>query len=133
MSVYATPLVYPKVFVNKSSNGLSLPAFAPDSAVQQFSITTDASADFVIQVVISNQKNLPDPTVSQSATNMWAYCAFTDEELEVTYTTLNPYNPTGAVANKIFNIENTGARWVFLVISSYSAGTLLQADISLFS
>ena len=58
---------------------------------------------------------------------------FYEEGTQVNYNAVSPYNPVGAVADKNFTLLTQGARWFFIVLSNYSAGTLLKLDAFLFS
>ena len=134
MSVYTDYQLHPNIFVNPvTANAKSITTFAQDFKTIQFSIQTDASANFDVQVIVSNSFLPPDITVAASASNMYNYVGYTDESNQVYDSSTSPYNPTGTAVNKTFNVETTGARWVFFQISNYSAGTLERLDCMLFS
>lgn len=114
------------------ANAISLPIFAPDFSRLQFSLLSGAAADFDITVVKSNQENPPNPSLPASPSNMYADCMFSEEGTEVNYNASSPFNPGGAV-DKNFLVQTQGARWFFIVLSSYSAGMLQKLDAFLFS
>lgn len=118
-----------------TADAVSIPIFVPDFKTDEFSILTDAAADFDIEVVISNQELPPDPTQPVSPTNQYTTGVYIDESDQASYDSVTPslYNPSGNAVNKIFECQLDGARWFFLRVLNYSAGTLLSADADLFS
>lgn len=118
---------------NTVANAISLPIFAPDFSKLQFSLLSDATADFDITVLKSNQQDPPDPSLAVSATNMYGDCLFSEEGTEVNYNETTPFNPGAQAVDKNFLMQTQGARWFFIVLSGYSAGTLKKLDAFLFS
>ena len=134
MGVLSQNQKYPDVIPrNTVANAISIPIFCSDFDKIQFSLLNDAAADFNITVVKSNQDAPPDPSSPISTTNMYADCMFSEEGTEVNYNVVTPYNPGATAADKNFLVQTGGARWIFIVLSGYSAGTLLKLDAFLFS
>lgn len=135
MSILSQNQRYPNVIpVNTVANAISIPIFAADFSKLQFSLLADALANFNITVVKSNQENPPDPSIPVSATNMYSDCMYSDESTQVNYDSTTPYNPgASAIIDKNFLIQTQGARWFFIVLSGYAAGTLNKLDAFLFS
>lgn len=117
------------------ADAVSIPIFAPDFSEIEFSLLVAAASDFDIIVVKSNQEDPPDLTSPQSATNMFADCSFSDESTNVNYNSTSPYNPSaaGATLNTNFKVQTEGARWVFIVLLNYMAGSIDKLDANLFS
>ncbi len=127
---------YPDVIPRSTvADAISIPIFCPDFAEIQFTVLVDASADFDFEVLKSDQKLPPDPSLPSSPLNLYADVIYTDEGSGVNYDLGTPYNPAtpGSVTTKIFKVQTSGARWIFLKLFNYAAGTLLKADVDLFS
>jgi len=120
---------------NTVANATSIPVFCADSREIFFTIRVSANANFTINALISNQELPPDPTVATSNTNLYSTVAYQDLDTEVTYNTGNLYNPTapGSITTKTFAIQTNGARWIFIQLTGYSAGTLLKTDVDNFT
>lgn len=125
--------LHENLFENAVANGVSRAVFAQDFKTIQFTISTNALANLDIEVIKSNQELPPDPTVAASPTNQYSVVGYTDESDQVFYAGGTPYNPSGVSVNKTFNVETTGARWIFYKVSGYVAGTLEKLDCELFS
>lgn len=138
MSILSQNQRYTNVIPAGIPNGeptVSIPIFASDFDKLQFSALVDGDAQFDFTVVKSNQENPPDPSLPVSPSNMYSDCSYSDESTQVNYNATTPYNPNGptVLTDKNFLIETQGARWFFILITNYSAGTLLKLDAFLFS
>lgn len=116
----------PGILKNISTDANSRVIFVQDVDKIKFTIVTDASADFDVEVFQSIQELPPDPTISASSTNQYSPVSYQDEGDDVTYTGSIPFNPTAAAVQKTFNVNTTGARWIFFRIAGYVAGTLID-------
>lgn len=134
MSILSQNQKYPNAIPqNTVANAISIPIFGPDFDKLQFSLLTDATANFNITVVKSNQDNPPDPSLPVSPTNMYGDCMFSDEGTQVNYDAVSPFNPGAVAVDKNFILQTGGARWFFIVLSGYTAGTLKKLDAFVFS
>lgn len=118
-----------------AANATSIPIFCADFSKIEFTLEVNGSANFNIGAYISNQENPPDPTLSESTTNLYSKVAYQDVGTQTIYLNASLYNPTapGSTTVKTFVVEVTAARWFFLQISGYSAGALLKADVDVFT
>lgn len=137
MGVYSQNQKYEDIFQGAvTGNDISIPIFCPDFKTVQFSILTNALANFDIEVVLSNQDlTPPNPALAVSATNQYTTGVYVDQSDQASYDSVTPnnYNPTATAVNKIFEVQTNGARWFFVRVKNYVAGSLLTSDADLFS
>lgn len=139
MSILAQNQTYKNVFGGAvSDDSISIPIFCADFKTIQFTIVPDSSADFDINVYVSNQnpsdQQPPDLSVPSTTDNQYAPVAYIDTATGGAYTSSSLYNPSGTSgATKIFEVNTNGARWVFITVENYSAGELSVCDVQLFS
>lgn len=95
---------------------------------------------FGINVLKSNQDGflpnepVPDPTQPVSSTNMYSGVAVTDESNGVNYSFGMSYDPaTNQLVASTFNVDTTGARWIWVEIINYVSGVVEKVDVELFS
>ncbi len=135
--LYSQPLRYNNVIpANTVTNVTSVPVFTADFKEIQFTLDMSSTSNYNIFAIVSNQENPPDPTLPLSPTNKYSFVAYQDLDTEVTYTSVNAYNPggtLGATTVKTFVVQANGARWFFLQLASRIAGTLIEADVDLFT
>ncbi len=119
---------------NTAADAISIPIFCADFSDLQFTIVTDPTADFDIEVLKSNQQlNPPDPSLPSTEGNEYSDLAYTDESDGVNYNLTTPFNPGGNAVSKTFKLGTNGARWIFIKLLNYSAGALKKCDVDLFS
>lgn len=134
MSIFSQNQCYADVIpVNTKANAVSIPVFMADFKTAQFTIVTNATANFNIEVLKSNQENPPVPTSASYQNNQWVSIQYVDESNGVDYSPTSLYNPGSTAVTKVFNVETEGARWIFIKISTYVAGALLKCDVELLS
>lgn len=139
---YSDPKIYPNIIpANTIANANSIPIFCPDHGVIEFTIQFDGTANYNIGGVMSNQELPPALGSAVGPTNEYNTVAIQDVDTEVTYVTGSPFNPSTAASGggalpagaKTFRVQTGGARWFFIQLSGYVAGTLVKADAGLFS
>lgn len=139
---YSDPKIYPNIIpANTVANATSIPIFCPDHGVIEFTVQFDGTANYNLTGIMSNQELPPTPSTSESSTNEYNPVAIQDVDTQVTYVTGSLFNPSTAASGggalaagaKTFRVQTGGARWFFLQLSSYVAGTLVKSDASLFS
>lgn len=121
------------IFQNVVANANGNPALVADCKTNNFSLVTDAAANFKVFVYKSDQELPPDISLSQSSTNEYSEVSYTDQADGTSYGPGNEFNPSAVAVNKNFNIETTAARWIIIAIENYSAGTVLRLVLSSFS
>lgn len=135
MSVYSEYQLHKNLLVNAVADAVSRPIFAQDFKTSLLSIFTNAASNFTIDVLASNQELPPDPTLAASASNQYTLLGYTDQQDQAYYAGGSPFNPSTVPDRgaRTFNIETTGARWLFIRISGYTAGVLSSCQVELFS
>lgn len=120
---------------NTSAAAISAPVFCADFGKVEFTLLFGSTSNYTITAIISNQENPPDPSLAVSATNLYSTVAYQDLDTQTIYKTAALYNPSvpGATLAKTFQVETPAARWFFLEVTGYVAGTLLEADVDLFT
>ena len=135
MSIGKDVKYYPKVLENAAeANSASTPIFCGNHKSVEFSLITSAGSVFNVIVASSIQRLPPDPTSPVSADNQWSTdIAFIDEENGATYNGNSPYNPNteGGNVSKIFRFNTNGAQWIFIAITTYDAGSIVGANVTL--
>ena len=134
--LYSEPLRYNNIIpAGTTANATSIAVLAADSAVIEFTVQFNAAANYTLSAIISNQELPPDPTQTLSVTNEYSAAACKDLGTQTIYTTAALFNPsTAALAGtRTFQVQTNGARWFFLQLAGYTAGTLLKADADLFT
>lgn len=109
-------------------------------------ISALSTPNFTVTAYKSNQKSIngvmnpPDLTLPPSPTNDYEKVMYTGEPGGVNYDAADPFNPntgssTGTLSYDVqsFKFQTQGAIWVFLQISAYTGGALVDADINLFN
>lgn len=133
MSIYEQNQIYPSIIPDGTqANAISIPVMGSPFETLKFTIQTDANAAFDITALQSNQDIPPNPATPELPSNLYSDILFTDDSTGVNYNSTSPVVVAGA-STKTFTIQTHGARWIFIKLSSYSAGTLLKCDAELFA
>lgn len=127
--------VYPGVLLNKSANSVSVGINVADFKNASFAVIAAALSNYNIEVLGSLQElgDVPDPSVASAIGNQWAPVGYVDLDTGTNYSSSSLYNPGGAAASKQFAVNTDGLTWLFIKISTYVAGTLTAADVTLFN
>lgn len=83
-------------------------------------VATSGSANMTIYVQISHSVVAPDWASAASASNQWSYVQLVDLS---TGTGSANIALTGTDIAKHYNVQDTGARWMNVIITAYSAGS----------
>jgi len=120
-----------KKFENQTADGVSAPIFVAGTKSIEFSIVTDATADFDILCIGSLQETPPDPSLAVGADNDYQYILYQDEETSGSYNASTPYNPTSTAVSRLFRFNTEGIRWAFIEVNNYVAGTLVVCNVNI--
>jgi len=135
MSVTSNNQRFNKVLENISADAVStIGILAADFKTIEISLNFSGAANMDIQVLGSDQTEFPNAVQPNSPTNQLFDLGYLDSTSLAQYNVSSPYNPGGSSPSetKKFHIQSEGTRWVFLRVFNYSAGSLDQADVSLF-
>lgn len=96
----------------------------------RLSINTSGSANMTMKFATSNMDGVPDFNAAQSKTNRWDYVGVYDQQDGSFIGGDTGLVLAGTDDNRQFKINVDGARWVYVLVTAWSAG-LLRASLSM--
>lgn len=106
-----------------NANGASRIVMVQDFKSVQLELAANASAGMTVKFYKSDQEAIPNPLVAASFSNSYEAVAVRDNEDSVLYDGNTGVVLTGS-EQQSFEVQTNGARWVFAIISGYSAGAV---------
>ena len=108
----------------KAGTGVGNMAFIGDAEAVNIDVNTASSANLTVKFATSNQKDPPTVTSAQSSTNQWDYANVLDKEDGVSIDGDTGFVVAGSDDHRMFELNNSGARWLIPVITARTAGSV---------
>lgn len=113
-----------KVFDDKAATGLSKLVNVTDFNVISIALHGDSSANLTVKLVGSTKETPPDFTATQGENNSWDYVQMVDLQNGAQINGDTGVAFTGAADDRNLEANVNSLRWVALIVTARSAGTL---------